>query len=484
MAWPYRLSRRFKSLSSTIRSRQLSVSTYPKHPEDSSTIEPRFVLHSAPDPKPSDHSPFLLFPKTHISTLPNGIRVATQTSPPHVQTTATVGVWIDAGSRFETPETNGTAHFLEHMIFKGTRRRTARGLEEEIENMGARLNAYTSREQTTFYANVLREDVPVAVDILADILQNSTFSEQAIRRERDVILREMEEVQGQTEEVIFDHLHSVAFRDSLLGNTILGPPENIRSISRNNLYQYISTHYTSPRMVVSAAGAVEHDEIVSLVERLFKDFSMDPTSAAELVDRSPAIFTGSEVRLENNDMPIAHWAIAFKGAAWADPNSIPIMVIQSLLGSWCRSIGVGNCSGSQLARRVGTLGLAESIMAFNTNYCDTGLFGIYATAMPDCLGDLSCVIMEELRRLAWQVSDAEVIRARNQLKSALLLHIDGTSAVAENNGRQLLTYGRIVPFQEYFTRIDAVDAATIKEMARDMLVGKIFLKLFGACNGN
>ncbi|KAF3793308.1 Processing peptidase subunit beta [Nymphaea thermarum] len=417
-----------------------------------------------------DEAPFLLFPETRISELANGVRVVTQSSL--AARTATVGVWIDAGSRFETPETNGTAHFLEHMIFKGTRRRTARGLEEEIENAGARLNAYTSREQTTYYANVLREDVGLAVDVLADILQNSRFHESAITRERSVILREMEEVQGQTEEVIFDYLHMAAFPNHPLGNTILGPAENIKTISKFDLYEYITTHYTGHRMVVSAAGAVRHDDMVDQVSKLFRRLSNDPTTASMLVQEYPAAFTGSEVRVVNDDMPLAHFAIALEGASWTDPNSIPVMVIQSILGSWNRSAGVGNLSGSELARKVGRGELAESIISFNTNYADTGLFGVYATALPDRLHDLCCTIMDEFSRIAHEVSEDEVVRARNQLKSSLLLHIDGTSAVAENNGRQILTYGRILPFMELFARIDAVDVDTVKQTAMQFIVDK------------
>ncbi|KAM0932491.1 putative peptidase M16, zinc-binding, metalloenzyme, LuxS/M16 peptidase [Dioscorea sansibarensis] len=416
-----------------------------------------------------DHAPLFRSPEVRVSTLANGIRVATQSSSSHM---ASVGVWIDSGSRFEAPGTNGTAHFLEHMIFKGTRRRTARSLEEEIENLGARLNAYTSREQTTFFADVFRHDVPVAIDVLADILQNSKFPDHAIKRERGVILREMEEVHGQMEEVIFDHLHEAAFRGHPLGNTILGPEEIIQSISRSDLQNYIQTHYTGPRMVVSAAGAVKHEEIVDIVESLFTRFSRSPTTAAQLAQENPAVFTGSEVRVDNEDMPLAHLAIAFKGSAWTDPNSIPLMVIQSLWGSWNSSVGVGNCSGSQLARRVSTDNLAESMMAFNTNYLDTGLFGIYATGMPNYLHDLSCVIMQEITRLAYDVSEAELVRARNQLKSALLLHIDGSTAIAENNGRQMLTYGRVIPFLELFARIDAVDSSTVKETAKNYIINK------------
>ncbi|KAL6840534.1 hypothetical protein ACP4OV_030344 [Aristida adscensionis] len=432
----------------------------------------RFLRHASPEPRAADHSPYLRLPAAHVTTLPTGLRVVTQAYPANTRM-ASVGVWVDAGSRYELPGTNGTAHFLEHMAFKGTARRPdAEALEVEIENMGARLNAYTSREQTTFFADVQARHVPVALDVLSDILQNPRFPDNALKRERGVILREMEEVNGMMEEVIFDHLHAAAFKCHPLGDTILGPEENIRSISKKDLKDYISTHYTFPRMVVSAAGAVNHDEVVDQVKQLFTAFSTDPTTADQLVEACPAIFTGSEVRMENPDMPLAHLAIAFKGSSWTDPCSIPLMVIQSILGSWNRSIGVGNCSGSALARGISNGDLAESLMAFNTNYNDTGLFGIYTVAPPDTLSDLSRLIMAEFRRLAFGVSEEEVARACNQLKSSLLLHIDGSTAVAENNGRQMLTYGRVMPFLELFARIDAVDSAAVMETAKKFIIDK------------
>lgn len=425
--------------------------------------DPRFLKHCSPHPVLVDHTKILSAPQTRVTTLPNGLRVATESNlSAH---TATVGVWIDAGSRFETEETNGTAHFLEHMIFKGTARRSARDLEEEIENMGGHLNAYTSREQTTYYAKVMDKDVPRALDILADILQNSSFNENRINRERDVILREMEEVEGQTEEVVFDHLHSTAFQYTPLGRTILGPAQNIKTITKAHLQNYISTHYTAPRMVIAAAGAVKHEDIVEQVKKLFIKLSADPTTASQLVAKEPAIFTGSEVRMIDDDMPLAQFAIAFNGASWTDPDSIALMVMQAMLGSWNKNAGGGKHMGSELAQRVGINEIAESMMAFNTNYKDTGLFGVYAIAKPDCVDDLAYAIMYEISKLSYRVSEADVTRARNQLKSSLLLHIDGTSPVAEDIGRQLLTYGRRIPFAELFARIDAVDASTVKRVA-------------------
>lgn len=425
--------------------------------------DPRFLQYNNPEPVLIDHGSVLAAPETRVTRLANGMRVATESNL--AAETATVGVWIDAGSRFESDDTNGTAHFLEHMIFKGTKKRSVRVLEEEIENMGGHLNAYTSREQTTYYAKVLKKDVPVALDILADILQNSCFSEDRIARERDVILREMEEVEGQAEEVIFDHLHATAFQYSPLGRTILGPAKNIKSITKAHLQQYISTHYTGPRMVVSASGAVKHEEIVELSKKLFTNLSTDTVTTAQLIEKEPAIFTGSEVRMIDDDIPLAQFAVAFNGASWTDPDSVALMVMQTMLGSWNKSVGGGKNMGSELAQRVGINELAESIMAFNTNYKDAGLFGVYAIAKPDCLEDLAYVIMHQISKLIYRVSDADVTRARNQLKSSLQLHIDGTSPVAEDIGRQLLTYGRRIPSAELFARIDAVDAATVKRVA-------------------
>ncbi|EOA30245.1 hypothetical protein CARUB_v10013366mg [Capsella rubella] len=460
----------------------------------------RFLKYASPIPILASHNHILSAPETRVTTLPNGLRVATESNLS--AKTATVGVWIDAGSRFESDETNGTAHFLEHMIFKGTGKRTVRALEEEIEDIGGHLNAYTSREQTTYYAKVMDSNVNQALDVLADILQNSKFEEDRINRERDVILREMQEVEGQTDEVVLDHLHATAFQYTPLGRTILGPAQNVKSITREDLQNYIKTHYTASRMVlilvtsyhflqsaiefvrilmlaypkyiqvIAAAGAVNHEEVVEQVKKLFTKLSSDPTSTSQLVANEPASFTGSEVRMIDDDLPLAQFAVAFEGASWTDPDSVALMVMQTMLGSWNKNVGGGKHVGSDLTQRVAINEIAESIMAFNTNYKDTGLFGVYAVAKADCLDDLSYAIMYEVTKLAYRVSDADVTRARNQLKSSLLLHMDGTSPIAEDIGRQLLTYGRRIPIAELFARIDAVDASTVKRVANKYVYDK------------
>ncbi|KAI8560924.1 hypothetical protein RHMOL_Rhmol04G0293900 [Rhododendron molle] len=197
---------------------------------------------------------------------------------------------------------------------------------------------------------------------------------------RDSRLKLLTMVEGQTEEVIFDHLHATAFQYTPLGRTILGPAQNIKTITKEDLKNYISTHYTASRMVIAASGAVKHEDIVGQVKKLFTKLSIDPTVASELVAKEPAIFTGSKVGIVDDDMPLAQFSVAFNGASWTDPDSIALMVMQSMLGSWNKNAGGGKHMGSELAQRVVINEIAESMLAFNTNCKDTGLFGVYAIA--------------------------------------------------------------------------------------------------------
>jgi len=218
-------------------------------------------------------------------------------------------------------------------------------------------------------------------------------------------------------------------------------------------------------MVITAAGNVKHEDIVQQANKLFNKLSTDPTTTSILVAKKPASFTGSEVRIIDDDMPLAQFAVAFNGASWVDPDSVALMVMQSMLGSWNKNAGGGKHMGSQLVQRAAINDIAESVMAFNTNYKDTGLFGVYAVAKADCLDDLAFAIMQEMSKLSYRVTEEDVVRARNQLKSSIQLHLDGSTAVVEDIGRQMLTYGRRIPIPELFARIDAVDASTVKRVA-------------------
>ena len=431
---------------------------------------PQYLKWTSPVPAAHNTTPILSGPATQVTTLPSGLRVATE-SHAHART-ATVGVLIDAGSRFESDATNGTAHFLEHLIFKGTSKRSQYQLEVEVENMGGHLNAYTSREQTTYYAKVTKENVPGAVDILSDILTGSKLEESAIERERGVILREMEEIEKDGAEVLFDHLHATAFQFSSLGRTILGSAERVRTLTQGDLADYVATHYTAPRMVVCAAGAVEHDAFVKLVSEKFASLPTKPAvTAYELAAADPAKYTGSDVRFQDSDATEHSFAFAFQGLPWTDGDSITLMVMQTMLGSWDARGGMSTHAGSELAQFVASNKLATSFSAFNTSYIDTGLFGVYAvTKDTDKLFDLAWAITQAMTKLVYDPNEDDVVRAKNQLKAQLLMTQGAdTTAACEDIGRQLLTYGRRLSKAELCARIDRVDVEQVRKVAERII---------------
>jgi len=410
---------------------------------------------------------FAVSSETKVTTLPSGMRVASEFYP---GATTTVGVWIDSGTRFETEETNGTAHFLEHMAFKGTAKRSKDALELEVENLGAHLNAYTSREQTVYYAKVFKEDTAQAVDILSDILQNSELRQDAIERERTVILREEEEIAKSEEETTFDRLHSMAYQGTPLDKLILGSRENIANLTRDNLVNYIKTHYTAPRCVLVGAGAIDHDELVELGAKAFAGLpSEDVHAVKKAVLDNPSIFTGSEVRNREDDMALAHVAFAFEGPSWTHGDSVPMMVLHALLGSWDRSSMAGNNVMSRMCARAADMKGTHKVSTFNTVYSDTSLFGVYYVAEPKDIDDLQWALQYELSRCCFKVDEDQLERAKTTLKTNLMLSLDDTSQVAEDIGRQLLCYGRRVPTSEMFARIDSVTEAAITRVATEYL---------------
>jgi len=356
------------------------------------------------------------------------------------------------------------------MAFKGTKKRTQTQLELEVENMGAHLNAYTSREQTVYYAKSFSKDLSKSVDILSDILQNSTLGEEEIERERGVILREMQEVGTNLQEVVFDHLHSVAYQGTPLGRTILGPTENINSITSKDLRSYIETHYKAPRMVLAAAGGVNHDELVKLAEKHFGDLKTGYSGEIPIIE--PCRYTGSEIRVRDDDIPLAHIAIAVEGTSWSDADTIPLMVASTLIGSWDRTMANGGSIGSKLAQKSSSLNLCHSFQAFNTCYADTGLWGCYFTTDKMLIDDFLLHLHNEWMRLCTSVTEFEVQRAKNLLRTNMLLQLDGTTPICEEIGRQLLVYNRRLPIHELEARIEAVNANVIRAVAQKYIYNK------------
>lgn len=419
-------------------------------------------------------------PLTQISTLPNGLTVASEVIP-HVDT-ATVGIWIDAGSRADTTVNSGTAHFLEHLSFKGTKKRTQLNLELEIENIGAHLNAYTSRENTVYYAKSTEQDIPNAVDILSDILTKSVLEPKAIERERDVIIRESEEVDKMHDEIVFDHLHAICYKNQPLGRTILGPIENIKTIKRKDLTNYITTNYSPDRMVLVGAGSVNHENLISLAEQYFGNLpcSENPLPLGTSRGDIP-LFYGGELRIQDDSMPTTHIAIAIEGVSWNAPDYFTALVAQSIVGNWDRSLGTGSNSPSKFALNVsnglngdGSEPLANSYMSFSTSYSDSGLWGIYITADKETnLSPIFKEISKEWNRLkTGGFSQDEVDRAKSQLKASLLLGLDGSTPIAEDIGRQVVTTGKRLSPEEVFEKVDIITKNDVINWANYRMKGK------------
>ncbi|CAH0548744.1 unnamed protein product [Brassicogethes aeneus] len=398
-------------------------------------------------------------PPTKVTTLPSGIRVATEDWGSQ---TATVGIWIDAGSRYENAKNNGVAHFMEHMAFKGTGKRTQSQLEIEIEDLGAQLNAYTSREQTVYYSKCLSKDVPKAIEILSDIVQNAKLGEGEIERERGVILREMQEVESNLQEVVFDHLHAIAYQGTPLANTILGPTANIKSISSTDLRSYLDNHYKASRIVVAGAGGVNHDDLVKLAESSL--CKLDNNYTGEVPTLEPCRYTGAEIRVRDDSLPLAHIAIAVEGAGWSDPDTLTLMVASTLLGAWDRSQASAKQNATTLARASGEGDLCHSYQSFNTCYKDTGLWGVYFVSDPLKIEDMIFNVQQEFMRLATSVTEGEVDRAKALLTANTLLQLDTTTAVCEDIGRQLLCYGRRLPPNELTHRIASITAQNVRDV--------------------
>jgi predicted Zn-dependent peptidase len=398
-----------------------------------------------------------------VATLANGLRVATD--PMDSVETASVGVWVEAGSRFEAAPINGISHFLEHMVFKGTRRRDARAIAEEIEAVGGHLNAHTSREYTAFYAKVLKENVPLAIDIIADLMQNATLDDAELNRERTVVIQEIMQAQDTPDDIIFDHFQETAFPSQPLGRSVLGSPERITAITREILVGYMREHYGAPRMILAAAGNVDHDALVGMAEAAFAEL---PASVAG--ERAPAEYRGGDWR-EERDLEQVHLVLGFRGLGFADPDFHAMSVLSTILG--------GGMSSRLFQEAREKRGLVYSIYTFPAAYTDTGLFGVYAGTGEREIEELLPLICDELVGVATTLGDDELARARAQLKSGLLMSLESTSARCEQLARQLMVFERPIPVAETVARIDAVDREAVARAAARLLAAKPTLATLG-----
>ncbi|MSO75610.1 MAG: insulinase family protein [Alphaproteobacteria bacterium] len=402
-----------------------------------------------------------------ISELPGGLRVVTDRM--EAVETVSLGVWVGIGTRHEAAEVNGISHLLEHMAFKGTGRRSAQAIASEIDAVGGHLNAYTSRENTAYYAKMLKDDAALGLDIIADILQNSVFDPEELERERAVVLQEIGQSHDQPEERVFDNFQSTAYHDQPVGRPVLGRPEVIRAISRDAVIDYMRTGYLAPRMVVAASGKIEHDWFVEQAARHF-----DKLVSGAMPAPMPGRYTGGDFR-EESDLEQAHLVLGFEGLSYADPDYYAGQVLSTLYG--------GGMSSRLFQEVREKRGLVYSIYSFASPMTDGGIFGIYAGTSGSQAQEVIDISCHELKALGQSVEADELARARAQLKASVLMARESTGARAEQTAQQMLVFGRPVTPGELVAKIDAVDAAAVSRVARRVAASTITFSAVGPVGG-
>jgi predicted Zn-dependent peptidase len=398
-----------------------------------------------------------------VTRLKNGLTIATDRI--NGVESAALGVWVGTGARAETAATNGVAHLLEHMAFKGTNRRSAADIAAEIEDVGGHLNAYTSKEITAYYARVLKEDISLALDILADILKNSVFDSVELDREREVILQEIGQAADTPEDVAHDAFQAAAYPAQPVGRPILGAPEIIRTIPRAAIVDYMSSHYKPGSMVLSAAGAVDHGQLVALAENLFGDIA--PGHAPET---EPAVYRGGEERIIKPSEQ-AHVFFGLPGPHFGAADYYAGHVLSALYG--------GGMSSRLFQEIREKRGLCYSIYSFMSSMSDSGMFGIYAGTDGTQAGQALRVAIDELKSVANGPTKAETDRAKAQLRASILMSRESTSTRAEQLAQQLIIHGRPVTPEEVRAKVDDVDRTAIASIAGKALSGPATLSLVG-----
>jgi predicted Zn-dependent peptidase len=384
-----------------------------------------------------------------LTRFPSGLTVVTERMD-RVETVS-LGAYIAAGSRHEAEQENGVSHFLEHMAFKGTERRTAAQIAEEIENVGGHLNAYTAREQTAFYVKVLKEDTPLAADIIGDILTHPTFEPEELERERGVILQEIGQANDTPDDIIFDHFQESAYPAQPLGRPVLGTEARIRDMPRATLTNYLRKHYAADNMVIAAAGNLEHDNILELVRRHFGDLPARQTSPV-----LPARYHGGEYR-EARDLDQVHVVLGFPSVGYADPDYYATLLLATVLG--------GGMSSRLFQEIREKRGLVYSIYSFSSPFMDGGLFGIYAGTGESEAEEVVPVTLDELHKIQREVTEPELVRARAQVKASLLMSLESTGSRTEQLARQLQVFGRVIPTEETVARLNAITPEDLKRAA-------------------
>lgn len=402
-----------------------------------------------------------------VTTLDNGVVIASD--PMDTVETVSVGAWIGVGTRHEPDEINGISHLLEHMVFKGTDKRSAYDIAAEIEAVGGHLNAYTAREHTAYYAKVLKEDLALACDLIADLVRHPTLDQIELDRERGVILQEIHQAEDTPDDIIFDYFQQTAYPGQPMGLPVLGTEESIADIDRTTLRKFLEDNYTGARTVIAASGRLDHDHLVELVADAFADM---PTGSAN--GEATASYVGGDFRGERA-LEQMHVLLGFEGVSFADDDFYAASVLSTLFG--------GGMSSRLFQEVREKRGLVYAIQSFLSCYDDGGTFGIYAGTGSEEVRELMPLICDEIESVAKTATEEETRRAAAQLKASILMGRESTSGRAEQIARQIMIFGHPLTAEEIVDRIEAVDADAVMRIAKRMFSSAPTLAALGPAAG-
>ena len=399
-----------------------------------------------------------------VTSLPSGLAVVTEATP-HVKTAA-IGVFVAAGSRYERASEHGLSHFIEHMAFKGTRRRSAREIAETIENVGGDLNAETGVERTSYFARVLAGDADLAIDVIGDLLTESAFDPDELEREKNVILQEIGAVEDTPDDLVFDLLTATAWPDQPIGRPILGTRKGLEAFDRAAIDGYLGRRYSAGATVVAAAGAVEHEHILDLAQSRLERLPVAPALA-----EGPAAYRGGEIKVKRR-LEQTHVVVGFEGWPSAAPDHDAAQVFAAAAG--------GGMSSRLFQEVREKRGLAYSIYAFHWDFIDTGLFGFYAGCADRDAAEVVAASLDCLAEAAHALDELEVRRVKAQMKVSLLTALEQPAARIHQLSRQMQIYGRPLSFDEMLARVDAVTVDEVRKTGAAMLRSAPTLAVIGA----
>lgn len=400
-----------------------------------------------------------------MTTLQNGLRVISS-SRPEIETVS-VGIWIKTGSAFETEDMNGISHFLEHLVFKGTKSRDTIKISEDIEDKGGHMNAYTGREFTAFYAKMLKDDAELAIDVLAELITSPTFPMEELKKEQDVIVQEIKQTIDDPDDIIFDYLQEKAFPNQAIGRDILGTEKLIRSFDADTLRKYISTNYAAENMVVCAVGNITHENLVKMTEQRLSGIQPQTSFIPEEQKYAGGFY------FEKRDIEQAHVAFGFQGVKYDSEDYYPAVLFTTLFGG-----GMSSRLFKEIREKAG---LVYTVYSFSNSHSQSGLFGIYAGTDGAKVRELIYKTVEEIKKVRNSFVEMEELeRAKTQLKASILMNLESTSSTSEVLARQMLVFGRIVPINEMVQRIEKITLEDIKRVANQILSSKPTFALIGA----